>query len=192
MDQSDSRKLRIAVLTSALMAAAVYAVTLGGTYVYDDVKIVHHDPRVLEPALWYQLWTQPFFEKSVDKLYRPFVSTSFAIENYLHGDRPWVFHLINILLHAAVSGGVVLLGMRIAGLTVGWISGLLFAVHPVHLEAVAGLVGRAETACALAIVLGLYWFLGRGPLTFRRGIALCVCFIVALLSKEQGVLFPLL
>jgi hypothetical protein len=180
------------VICSALLAIVVYGVTLNGTYVYDDVKIVHTDPRVLEPARWHQLWTQPFFERSVDKLYRPLVSSSFAVENFLHGDRPWVFHLVNVLLHAGVSAVVALLAVRLAGVAAGWASGLLFAVHPVHVEAVAGLVGRAETACALALVLGIYWFLDVRPLTVRRGVAICVCFIVALLSKEQGVLFPLL
>src|SRR5690349_18318437 len=152
---SESKSWKFPVLGSALLAVAIYAVTLGGTYVYDDVKIVHHDPRVLEPGRWYQLWTEPFFERSVDKLYRPLVSTSFAVENYLHGDRPWIFHLVNILLHAAMSGAVALLAMRLAGVGAARIAGLLFAVHPVHVEAVAGLVGRAETACALAMVLGL-------------------------------------
>jgi len=93
----------------------VYAVTLHGTYIYDDVKIVHTDPRVLEPDRWYQLWTQPFFARSIDKLYRPLVSSSFALENYLHGDRPWIFHLVNILLHATVSASVALLALRLAG-----------------------------------------------------------------------------
>jgi hypothetical protein len=183
---------KLAVLGSAFLAVVIYAVTLNGTYVYDDVKIVRTDPRVLKPARWYQLWTQPFFERSVDKLYRPLISSSFAFENYVHGDLPWVFHLVNILLHAAVSGAVALLAMRLAGVGAAWIAGLLFAVHPVHVEAVAGLVGRAETACALAIILGLCVFLHDGPLTVSRGIALSICFVIALLCKEQGILFPLL
>ena len=183
---------QLPILAAALLAVVVYAVTLNGTYVYDDVKIVHTDPRVLEPARLWQLWTQPYFAQSVDKLYRPLVSTSFALENHLHGDRPWVFHLVNILLHAAVSAAVALLTIRLAGPAAGWFAGLLFAVHPVHVEAVAGLVGRAESACALAILIGLYLFLRDGPIGRARGIAICVCFLVALLSKEQGVLFPLL
>ena len=192
MPLSTSKSWKFPVLSSALLAVVIYAITLGGTYVYDDVKIVRNDPRVLEPGRWYQLWTEPFFERSVDKLYRPLISSSFAIENYLHGDRPWVFHLVNILLHAAVSGAVALLAMRLAGMRAGWIAGLLFAVHPVHVEAVAGLVGRTEAGCALAIVVGLCVFLRDGPLTISRGICLSICFVIALLCKEQGILFPLL
>jgi hypothetical protein len=85
-----------------------------------------------------------------------------------------------------------MLALRLAGVTAAWVAGLLFAVHPIHVEAVAGLVGRAESACALAIIVGLWLFLGDEPISRRRGLAMAVCFVVALLSKEQGVLFPLL
>src|SRR5579871_3680671 len=157
--ESDSRPFWYhPAIVAAALSLAVYAVTLWGTYVYDDVKIVHTDARVLEPGKWYELWTTPYFEHTVDKLYRPLISSSFALENYLHGDRPWIFHLVNILLHAAVSAVVAMLAARISGMKAAWFAGTLFAVHPVHVEAVAGLVGRAESVCALALLLGVYWF----------------------------------
>src|SRR6185437_765477 len=85
----------LAPLVVALLAFAAYAITLGGTYIYDDVAVVHDDPRVLQPSKWVQLWTKPYFAKSVDQLYRPLVSMSFAIENWMHGDKAWIFHLVN-------------------------------------------------------------------------------------------------
>src|SRR5215469_14286449 len=71
-------------VVSALVALGLYAVTLRGTYIYDDVEIVRTDPRVLEPAKWGELWTRPYFVDAVDKLYRPLVSMSFAFENWVH------------------------------------------------------------------------------------------------------------
>ena len=68
---------------------------------------------------------------------------------------------------------------------------LLFAIHPVHVEAVAGLVGRAESICTLATFAGLCLCLRR-PITPGRIAGIFGCFAVALLAKEQGVLFPLL
>ncbi|HSZ54508.1 MAG TPA: hypothetical protein VK797_02525 [Tepidisphaeraceae bacterium] len=177
-------------LVSALVAVGLCAVTLRGTYIYDDVEIVRTDVRVLDPAKWGRLWTQPYFVDAADRLYRPLVSMSFAVENYLHGDRPWVFHLVNVLLHAGVSATVALLGVRLGGRMAGWIAGILFAVHPVHVEAVAGLVGRAESACALAMLGGILLFLGPGRISARRAAGIWVCFVVALLSKEQGILMP--
>ena len=181
-----------AAIISALVALALYAVTIGGTYIYDDVAVVHEDPRVQQPAQFYKLWTQPFFASSVDKLYRPLVSSSFAIENYLHGDRPWIFHAINILLHAATCALVALLAARLAGSAAAWVAGILFAVHPVHVEAVAGLVGRAESACAIGLLGALVIFLRPGKLGGARVGGIAACFVVALLCKEQGILLPIL
>jgi protein O-mannosyl-transferase len=183
---------RWAAIISALAGVALYAVTLRGTYIYDDVAIVHEDPRVLQPAQFYKLWTQPFFASSVDKLYRPLVSSSFAIENYLHGDRPWMFHGVNILLHALTCALVALFAARLAGSVAAWVAGILFAVHPLHVEAVAGLVGRAESACAVFLLGGLLVFLRSGNLSRVRVGMILLCFLGAVFSKEQGVLFPLL
>ena len=66
------------------------------------------------------------------------------------------------------------------------ISGLLFAAHPVHVEAVANIVGRAELMCAIAMLIAVG--LALGPLTVRRVIAIWVACGVAILCKEQGIL----
>jgi hypothetical protein len=176
---------------AALVAFALYACTLRGTYIFDDVEVIRNDPRIANPSLWGQYFSQQYMLGRSDKLFRPLVSLSFAIEWWLHGDRPWLFHLVNVLLHAGASAAVAVLGVLIGGRRVGWIAGLLFAVHPVHVEAVAGLVGRSELACTLATVGGLNLFLRR-PLSGWAVLAIGGCFLVALLSKEQGLLFPLI
>lgn len=181
-----------APLAAAVLAIIVYAVTLRGTYIYDDVAVIRADSRVLNVNQWGKLWTKPYFVNSIDKLYRPLVSMSFAIENYLHGDRPWIFHLVNVLLHAGAAAMVALLGLRLGGQIVAWISGLLFAVHPVHVEVVAGLVGRAESACALVTLAAICLFLRPGDIRIGRALGIWICFVMALLSKEQGILLPAL
>src|SRR6185436_18692829 len=64
----------------------------------------------------------------------------------------WIFHVTNILLHALATGLVV----RVA---LGWLppagalaSGVLFAVHPVHVEAVSNVVGRLELLVAVGLL----------------------------------------
>ena len=148
----------------ALVASALYAITLGGTYIYDDVYIVGQDPRVRQPGLWGQFWTHDWFNGGLDNLYRPLVSQSFGIQMWLHGDRRWAFHLVNILLHAGASALVAELARRLAGWRVGLFAGLLFACHPIHSEAVAGIVGRAELACAVGVLGALVLFL-KQPMT---------------------------
>jgi hypothetical protein len=178
-------------IAAALLSLLVYAVSLGGTYIYDDRAIVQEDARLRSPGHWGQLWTTDYFNGGSDNLYRPLVSTSYALEWWLHGDRPWAFHLVNWLLQAAVAAMVAELARRGAGQAPAYLAGLLFAVHPVHVEAVVNIVGRAELMCALG-VLGALIVFARRPLTPRRVAAIFACTILAVLSKEQGVLLPAL
>jgi protein O-mannosyl-transferase len=173
------------------LALALYAVTLGGTYIYDDSFLIGLDDRVHHPKLWGQFWTHDYFNGAIDNLYRPLVSQSYGLQWWLHGDLPWAFHLVNLLLHAGVCALVAELGRRLVNWRVGLIAGLLFAAHPVHAEAVAGVVGRAELACAIGVVGALVLFLKR-PMTTGRALAIFGLCVVAVLSKEQGLLLPAL
>ncbi len=153
-----------AAVAAAVLAVLLYAVTLAGTYAYDDLSIVRDDARVRSPARWGQLWTGDYFDGGSDRLYRPLVSTSYAVEWLLHGDRPWAFHLANVLLHAAVAAGVAELARRAAPRpSAAWPAGLLFAALPCHVEAVANVVGRAESAAAAGLVWSLVLLARRPP-----------------------------
>jgi hypothetical protein len=175
-----------------LLGLGLYAVNLGGTYIYDDVDLVYGgDLRVQHPRLWGQFWTRDYFHGGLDQLYRPLVSQSFGLQWWLHGDRPWAFHLVNILLHAGVAAAVAELGRRLAGWRVGLIAGTLFAAHPVHVEAVAAIVSRTELACALGVLCAMVVFLRR-PMTVARAFGVFALSVVAMLSKEQGMLIPAL
>ena len=181
-------------ILAAAAALVVYAVTLGGTYVYDDRYIILTDPRIDDVSRWGEYWTKDYFFGGADNLYRPLVSMTYAIQAKLHGRSEgvaWLFHAVNWLLHAAVSASVAELVRRMTrSLTVATIAGLLFALHPVHVEAVANIVGRAELMCALGVVGALILFFR--PLTNVRVVAIVGCMIFAILSKEQGLLLPLM
>ncbi len=181
---------------SALLAVLLYAVTLGGTYVYDDLAVVRDDQRLHTPVQWHRIWSTDYFDGGVDNLYRPIITSSYALEWSLHGDRPWIFHAINILLHAMVAGAVAeftrrMLASAAIAQSAGLIAGLLFAAHPVHVEAVANIVGRAELLCTFCIFLAMI-FLIRRPLTLSRIFAVLTVGLLAMLSKEQGMLQPML
>jgi protein O-mannosyl-transferase len=178
-------------IAAAVAALVVFAVTLGGTYVYDDIGVVQGDPRLVAPIQWGKLWTQGYSPDALDNLYRPLVSMTYAVQWWLHGDRPWAFHAVNWILHAAVAAAVAEFCRRGAGRATAYIAGLLFAVHPIHVEAVANIVGRAELCCALG-TFGALILMTRRPLTVARAAGIIVCSMVAVLSKEQGILIPLL
>jgi protein O-mannosyl-transferase len=208
-------------LIAAIAALLLYAVTLKGTFIEDDVIALREDPRLYEPGQWRDLLTGPYwFGGSVDNIYRPLVSLSYALQWHLIGDKPpqntvtsstqpsihllpdshaFPFHAVNWILNAIVAAMVAELARRLAesdagsdaGTAPAYLAGLLFAVHPIHVEAVAGLVGRAEMMCAIGLLGAIILLLHR-PLTILRVFAIVGCLAFAILSKEQGMLLPLL
>lgn len=75
---------------------------------------------------------------------------TFRLNYLLGGFQPWGYHLVNVLLHCLATALVVRVARAIlppAKTKVGSaIAGLTFASHPIHTEAVAGVVGRADLA----------------------------------------------
>jgi hypothetical protein len=174
---------------SVALAMLLYIHTLAGTWIYDDLFHAREDPRLADVHLWGRYLTDGYMPGGVDRLWRPLVSLSYAVQWKLTGDRAWPFHAVNILLHAMASALVAELARRLTGRRgVALIAGLLFAAHPLHVEGVAYIVGRAESACAVG-TLGALVLLLR-PLSVRRSIVIYACFLVAIFSKEQGLLLP--
>lgn len=173
-------------------------------FAYDDVVIIQENPRVqgldqLGEILTTEYWNSDVVES---RLYRPITLLTFAIEAELWGLKPSHLHLSNVLLHGIVSLLVATLAWVLLArwrrppairarratalppLAASVATGILFAVHPLHSEAVAGLVGRAEILSALfsvsvilTILLGGRWLWGASPLI-----------LLALLSKESSAL----
>ena len=91
-------------------------------------------------------WGTPLAHSGSHKSFRPVCSASFRI-NYLLGElNPYGYHLVNVALHALATVLFLVLCLHLFGgkLAVSSFAALLFAVHPVHCEAVAGIVGRAD------------------------------------------------
>jgi hypothetical protein len=161
---------------------------MAGSFVYDDNFQAKNDVRLKDVRLWPKYLTEGYFPMATDNLWRPLVSFSYAIQYKLHGESALGFHLVNILLHAAASALVAELTRRLTDSKVALIAGLLFAAHPVHVEAVAYIVGRAESACAIGMLSAL--ILAMRPLTTRRAWAIVACTAAAVFCKEQGLLTP--
>jgi hypothetical protein len=126
------------------------------------------------------------------RVYRPVTVLSYAINFATAGRAPSVFHATNIALHAAVSVLVFLLAEQLfSSSTVGFVAAALFAVHPIHTEAVTSIVGRAEVLAALfglLAILAASW----GEAVARRSVQVALrvgsamAFLLAVLSKESG------
>lgn len=199
----------IAPVLAALLTACLYVVSLRGTFIYDDQLVANLDERLHDVHLWRRYLVESY-NNGVDNLYRPLTSLSFAAQWQWGGGRPWLFHLVNVILGAGCASLVAVLAQRLARwrytqdphlspprkfrseiLFAGVIAGLVFAAHPLHVEAVAYISGRAELLSAMGTIAALILFMKR-PMTWGRALGIFGCCALATLSKEQGLLAPLM
>jgi tetratricopeptide (TPR) repeat protein len=174
----------------ALAAIILYARTVGFGWVYDDhldivrntfISSLRHLPEILSTTSWTGA-------DGESHLYRPFALLTYAVNYQISGLDAWSYHLFNVLLHAGVSVLVYRVG-RLWGLSAmaAGLGGLLFAVHPVHVEAAAAVFGRKD---ALAALFTLTMVLSHRHTMTRGGwyaILPVVAYACAMLSKEVGV-----
>lgn len=193
--QLDERRARLVSIGLIVLAAVlVYLNSLGNSFAYDDVWIIQdrdvvHDLGQLWRVVSVEYWPEIF----QSGLYRPLTLLSFAIDWQLWGGNPLGFHLVNVLLHAAVSALVFLLLMRFFPWWSALVGGLVFAIHPVHTEAVANIVGRGEILSALWVLCGvLVYTRAARDGSFKVGaVAMIVAFYaLAGFSKEGGIVLP--
>ena len=126
--------------------------------------------------------------------YRPVVELTFYLDNLLWGMEPVTMHMENIMLHCANTLLVYLLACKIytddESLLVPLFPALLFALHPVNVEAVTWIAGRTDPLLALFVLSASYFWLRwldnpRWPDMF----ATMTLFGVALLTKETALAF---
>ncbi|MCS7079635.1 MAG: hypothetical protein NZ585_06250 [Chloracidobacterium sp.] len=186
------RRLGFAV---ALLTALVYANTLVNGFTFDDISIVQTNPYITDWRRIPWLFTKGYWSHKTGGggNYRPLSLVTFTLEYAAWGLWAAGYHLTNTLLHTA---NVILLFhlLRCYRATPGvaGVTALVFAVHPIHTEAVANVVGRSEL---LGLTFGgLMWWAWiksrRVKQTFVWRAAAAAAYLAALLSKENMVVLP--
>lgn len=179
---------------AAAVAVLVFLNSLDNGFAYDDVHILVENETIQDVRELPGLLVRPYWPGAHGGdlgLWRPVTTALFGVQHALWGLDPMPYHLVNVLLHGLATALVVLLLGRLLPPPAALVGGLVFAVHPVHVEAVANVVGVAEilpavlylAACLAAI---RSWDRpGSGPV-----ILACVLYALAFLSKESAVTLP--
>uniref|UniRef100_A0A0A9XPY3 dolichyl-phosphate-mannose--protein mannosyltransferase n=2 Tax=Lygus hesperus TaxID=30085 RepID=A0A0A9XPY3_LYGHE len=144
-------------LLVCLAAVAVYHNTLDAGFVYDDSRAILSNPDVVTSSpiteMWKNdFWGTPLTEGGSHGSYRPLCVLSFRVNYWACGLRPLAFHAVNVALHGLASG-LVYRTAKVLGSPAPTATALLFAVHPVHTEAVSGVVGRADVLSTIFFLL---------------------------------------
>ncbi len=180
----------------AAAALAASASSLGNGFTYDDVHLIQRPARLHTMDGWWRDFVHTYWpEDAGGDGYRPLTIIAYRIEWALGGGSPLPFHIANVSLHVAGAVAVFWLGTAVLPLAAAWIAALLYAVHPVHVEAIANVVGQSELAVAFLTALSMAVYLhGRlaGPVSKARWAGIFALYATALLFKEHAIVLPAL
>ena len=154
-------------------------------FVSDDELYIMRNAQVVDPSLH-----RLFSPNPVSTVFRPVTFATLALNWKLGGANPVGYHLLNLLLHAGATWLLYillqeLLGSTPEGKTIALVAALLYAVHPIHTEAVAWAVGRAELLAAGFLFAG--WILHLRDRPYRIARLLCIGDAVKGISRR---IFP--
>ena len=192
------RRIGFALVLMAAIAANWSA--LDGEFVFDDIVAVAEHPSLSGESIDFgAIATEPYWGERPghqrNAVYRPFVTLSFALNAFGGAPSPAAFRWVNLLLHALAT----LLAWRFAHALLGderaaLLAGLVFAVHPVHVEAIASAANRTELLAAVAVLGALLchvrsWAV---PAARRMGwwVGTFAWTVLALGSKESAITLP--
>uniref|UniRef100_UPI0037E82CCF protein O-mannosyl-transferase TMTC2 n=1 Tax=Semicossyphus pulcher TaxID=241346 RepID=UPI0037E82CCF len=190
-----------AELLCGAVALVLYVNTLGADFCYDDSRAIKTNQDLLPETPWTNIFYDDFWgtlltHSGSHKSYRPLCTLSFRLNHAVGGLEPWGYHLVNVAVHGAVTGLFTCLArLLLGGGLWSLLAGLLFASHPIHTEAVAGVVGRADEGAALFFLLSLLCYIRHcklrghaGPLRLVAWLLCSLgCAACSMLWKELGV-----
>ena len=205
-----ARHLAAAVLLTVLVVSG-YVNTLGNDFVWDDTRQILQNPYIRAGTPWLRLFSSDVWAfthpggQSRNNYYRPLQMLTYRVTAELFGFSARAFHAVSLVFHllATLLAYAVLyqLTRRVRLATAG---AALFALHPIHTEAVAWVSGLPELGCAVFFLLAFYLFLlairpsaagpaeqpGRWSRKPWLWISSWACFALALLWKEMAVTLP--
>lgn len=191
------------LLAIILLVFAVYANALfWGGFQFDDFNVIVQEPKVHSWQAW---------RENLGQGIRPLLKLTYTVD-WLSGGSAFGYHVTNLVIHTMNAMLAWLLTLRFVShfsllqphaYVIGLATAMLFAVHPVHTEAVSYISGRSSSLMAFFIFCALLaYFAGRHatlnpdvPLRLRMSslllhAAVPACFLAAVVVKETAVVFP--
>ena len=146
------------------LAVIAYANALRNGFTLDDIPIVAENPAVRSAGNTGTIFTTSYWSRGGTEtlgdptLYRPLTVVTYALDYAVWGrGDPGGFHATNIVLHMAATVLVFVLGLEVLGSTIAaFAAAAIFAVHPIHTEAVTSVIGRAEVLATVFFLLAFY------------------------------------
>ncbi|HAY34255.1 MAG TPA: hypothetical protein PK536_13475, partial [Ignavibacteria bacterium] len=133
----------------------VFYNSLHNEFVFDDESVIVNNASIQNTDNIVKYFSgEEGFHKVIGKYYRPLVSASYAVDFSIWGLDPYGFHLTNLIIHIIAC----LLLFKILSLLFSrykyrnifsLFGALIFAVHPIHTEAVSWISGRTDSMVSM-------------------------------------------
>ncbi|MDO8525869.1 MAG: tetratricopeptide repeat protein, partial [Candidatus Omnitrophota bacterium] len=214
---SSMRNLTISLLLIAVLGFAVYANSLGGAFIWDDIAFIKDNAYIKDWSNAARIFTLDFSKRLTSgggikyNFYRPLHILTYMADYSLWGLRPEGYHFTNALFHTLAALALFwLIRALFGGTLLPLVTAALFVVHPIHTEAVAYIAGRADSMALLFMLLAFVFYVKGVPVIASpegakqskkarllqplRGFAMTtiLCYILALLSRENSAILPVL
>lgn len=202
----DRNRLR-SVSIIFVVSIAVYFNTLFNGFVFDDIENILKNKWITDVNFLPDIFSTHvagFSGEYSTSYYRPLIHVIYMACFHVFGYAPWGFHLFNILFHMVISLLVYLISSRLfaplefsrGSISPPLLVALLFAVHPIHTEAVAWVAGIMDISFSLFFLLSFYMYMrsmdGDRSVLNRSYFISLGAFCLAVLCKEPALTLPLL
>ncbi len=186
---------------SLLVAISVlaYLNSLQNTFVYDDVFTVTDNYFIRNWQNFWSLFTHDYFRYSGEATYRPVVTLSYFIDYSIGRLNPLGFHVTNVLFHAVNAVFVFCLVFLIGKCrAVSFLSGVIFALHPLLTETVNAVSYREDLLAATFFLGALLLYVQSKRCNPQSRIRPYLyplslfSYLLALCSKEMAITLPLI
>ncbi len=206
-NQTSIKTELLLIFIIVLVSAGVYFNALSCGFVFDDrfqilenpwITDIKYIPEIFSSDVW------KFNPRLTSNYYRPLMHVIYMLDFHLFGLNPLGFHLVNILFHAAASVLVFAIALVLfdgqlkassseSRAFAAFAAAILFAVHPVHTEAVTWLAGLPDVAATFFCLLSLNFYIRSGDRTGGLYMLSVASFFLASLCKEPALmLLPVL
>ncbi len=192
---------RLLILVLALCAALPYANTLLNGFVYDDTTQVLRNPYIRNFSYLKAIFTHTAWgymgAQGLTNYYRPLMDLGYVLCHEIFGFRAWGYHLVNVAFNLAVVCMLFAVTRRLFhDRMIAFFAAALFALHPIHTEAVAWVAAITDIELTFFLLFSLWCFLRlEESESVRAGLlqlGMTVSFALALLAKEPAATWPFL
>ncbi|OGW75826.1 MAG: hypothetical protein A2Z72_04135 [Omnitrophica bacterium RBG_13_46_9] len=192
----NKNRVLISVTLMVILGFAAYGNSLKGKFIWDDEYLIRDNPYIRTWSCLPKLFTEDIGTGPVvgHFLYRPLQMVTYMADYSLWRLDVRGYHFTNILLHILTALAIYwLVNILYDDRTLSLFTSVLFITHPIHVEAVTYISGRADSLALLFMLISFIFYIkciNTGNPVFCAFALLS--YVAALLSRESSLILPAL